>query len=146
MKLRAGLVVGGVVVALASCKRPVDVAGDFVGPASESASLVGGAEPRSWSRSPADERVTVTRGLGRDLHIKFGSCDLPSRANPDGLSATIVYGKCWVNGLPGPVPVEGTFAIDAAGTTLTAHIEGTMAAAAGTVSYSYAFTGARSAP
>jgi hypothetical protein len=146
MKLRAGLVVGIFFVALASCKTPVDIAGDFVGAASESATLAGGVQPRSWSRSPADERVTVTRGLGRDLHIKFGSCDLPSRANPDGLSATIVYGKCWVSGFPGPVPVEGTFAVDAPGNTLTAQISGSMTAAAGTVSYSYAFSGARSAP
>ena len=154
--MRTGLSVVGVVVlagacalasASASCaKPPAELAGAYVGAGTEHVTLTGGAENKTFHREPPDERVTVTRDKGRELHIKYGSCDLPSRANPDGLSATVVYGKCWVQGYPGPISVDGTFAVDPTGKALTVLVTGTMPAPAGTVAYSYKFAGQRAAP
>lgn len=126
-----------------SCKTPVELAGEYSGAGTENVSLSGEGEGKTFDRAPLDERVTVRRGAGRDLHIKYGSCDLPARTNPDGVSATLVYGKCWVSGFPGPIPVEGTFNTDPTGTALTVLITGALPAPAGTVSYAYKFSGKR---
>lgn len=129
-----------------ACSRPpAELAGAYVGASTEHVTLTGGAEDKTFHREPPDERVIVTRDKGRELHIKYGSCDLPARANPDGLSATVVYGKCWVSGFPGPVPIDGTFAVDPTGKTITVLITGTMPVPAGTITYSYKFSGPRAA-
>ena len=131
-------------LASASCSKPRELGGQYTGAGAESASFHHGARTDNFTRAPRSETVTVMRGAGPALTLRYGTCELPATATADGASAKIDTGAtCTVNGVAG-IPMSGTInSEDAAGGGLSVLVAGGGPTADGKTTYSYKFTGTR---
>jgi len=131
-------------VTLSSCSKPRELGGQYSGIGIESATVDHGGKVTPYRRAPGNETVTVMRDAGTALRIRFGSCELPATARPDGIGAKINAGAmCTVNGEAG-IPMSGAFhSTEAVGGGLSVLIVGGGPTADGKTTYSFSFTGTR---